>query len=300
MARSKWMSYKQSNMSRTCYGEKKQNIVQLAAREPRIKLIKEFFCTKEFMMNNSHLVSSLPRELKEEIVKYCTQFAFVLQKTGLFLVNDETKEYSKTSLTIYAAEEGYFSLLKWAHRNKCPWSFYTCPRVAKRGHLDIIKWARENGCNVNFQTSQNEDICCYAAEGGQLHVLKWARENNLHWNYWTCCFAAKGGHLDVLQWLHENGCPGNEYTCAFAAEKGHLHVLQWLRETSRDSESGVITERCPWDDKTCIIASIYGHIHILEWAIANGCEWNRIQCLELAKTNLNWNIVQWIEQYKID
>ena len=34
-------------------------------------------------------------------------------------------------------------MLKWAHKNNCPWSGFTILHAAFQNHLDILKWARQ-------------------------------------------------------------------------------------------------------------------------------------------------------------
>ena len=64
-----------------------------------------------------------------------------------------------------AAEGGHLDVLKYAHKNGCPWNEWTCRRAAGGGHLNVLKYAREKGCPWDDET------CYYAAEGGHLNVL---------------------------------------------------------------------------------------------------------------------------------
>src|SRR5271156_4364707 len=59
-------------------------------------------------------------------------------------------------------------------------------------------------------------------------------------------YSARRGYLNLLKWTRKHGCRPDEMTCSNAALGGHLEILKYLRQKSRDSESGVITERCPW------------------------------------------------------
>ena len=76
--------------------------------------------TKEYFVNQ------LPKELREELVPYCEEFAYVLESTELFEVPDEFVNVSRDCITIYAAKRGYLSLLEWARGHGCPWDQWTC------------------------------------------------------------------------------------------------------------------------------------------------------------------------------
>jgi len=67
------------------------------------------------------LVTKLPRELKQELSMYCCRFAFVLDKTGLFPVIEDTamSNNSRLSLCKYAENNGYWPLCVWALENNC-------------------------------------------------------------------------------------------------------------------------------------------------------------------------------------
>jgi hypothetical protein len=66
------------------------------------------------------------------------------------------------------------SLLKYGHKNGCPWQVKTCNFAAGGGHLECLKYAHENGCG---------------------------------WSHWTCECAARNGHLECLKYALENDCP---------------------------------------------------------------------------------------------
>ncbi len=135
------------------------------------------------------------------------------------------------------AGRGYFSLLKWARNNGCPWDERTCAKAAAFGHLEILKWARNNGCPWDKYT------CVHATKFGHLENLKWARDNGCPWDEWTCTAAAACGHLEILKWARNNGCPWDKYTCYNAVKYGHFEVLKWARGNG-----------CPWDVMECIAA----------------------------------------------
>jgi hypothetical protein len=59
-----------------------------------------------------------------------------------------------------------------------------CKYAAKNGNFELLKYAHENGC------PWNEDICTYAAKSGHLDCLQYAHENGCPWNEYTCACAA--------------------------------------------------------------------------------------------------------------
>ena len=95
-----------------------------------------------------YLIFSLPRELKQEIVKYCHTFEFVLRLTELFPVMDAVSDSSCRLLFQWAVQEGYLTLLKLAHENGCACNDdKICDVAARGGHLDILKWLKEKVMN---------------------------------------------------------------------------------------------------------------------------------------------------------
>ena len=78
------------------------------------------------------------------------------------------------------------NLLKYAHKNGCPWGKDTCKFAAKNGHLD---WN-----NITIKKIIN------ATSNGQLECLKYAHENGCQWDKNTCSHAAEKGHLECLKY----------------------------------------------------------------------------------------------------
>src|SRR5271156_4585165 len=150
-------------------------------------------------MMSSSLVATLPRELKEETVKYCYHFTCVL--TELFPVTKESEHISSILLAENSAQRGHLSLLKWAREKGYPWNEFTPRAAALGGHLEILKWFRENKCPWD-----SEWICYYAAKAGHLHILQWCWNNDCYYfDSWTCRKASQGGHFEILKWLHTKG-----------------------------------------------------------------------------------------------
>ena len=71
----------------------------------------------------------------------------------------------------------------------------TCTWAAFNGEFECLKYAHENGCPWN--TSSYQDLCSRAALYGHIECLKYAHENGCPWDKETCYNAAKCGHSSV-------------------------------------------------------------------------------------------------------
>ena len=96
------------------------------------------------------LVNMIPKELKQEIIRYCPAFAFVLYRTGLFAVSTQALDYSRKHIWIWASTERYCSLLKWAEDNGCffnrsivigNWDHYISDYVVSIGIANKLEYA---------------------------------------------------------------------------------------------------------------------------------------------------------------
>jgi|SRR5271155_265763 len=168
----------------------------------------------------------LPRELKEEIMKYCPKILCVLAETELFpgAVSDD---FSKDMLAYCAAGEGHLSLLQWLHIEKnVPLRNLFCYSAARAGQLHVLQWLREFGCPWGVMISES------AAGGGHLDTLQWLRENDCPWDEMACYVAIRGGHLHVLRWIEENGgiSVWDRNKCLFWAKQlGQWEIVEWIK-----------------------------------------------------------------------
>jgi len=253
------------------------------------------------------LVSILPRELREEIVEYCSLFSFVLEKSGLFLVTKNISKRSRKNLVFFAAREGYLSLLKWCrnnnnycgheivsenaamgghlhvlqwlYENKLCYMSIIPSAAAKEGHLHVLKWAKDHG-----YTSFTPHVCERAAYGGHLEIIKWLWINNCRWTESVSFSAARNGHLDILKWEKDNGCiTWNPGLYDSASCGGHLEIIKWLRENG-----------CPWSTWSCSEAIVYDNLHVLQWLVKEGCPWVKDKCLQIAQMYRRDHIIEWI------
>src|SRR5271154_2098429 len=114
------------------------------------------------------LVNIFPKELREETVKYCPQYALILDFTELFPVTQLQLRCSHRHLMYWAVEHGYFSVFLWAHDHRCNWSPHQCMELAVfNGHLEILQFLYKHGCYL-----EDKILCQHAAEKGHLEILK--------------------------------------------------------------------------------------------------------------------------------
>lgn len=109
------------------------------------------------------LVNLLPRDLPHELVKYCLDFALVLDFTGSFPITESHLRHSHRHLMHWALELGYLSVLEWAHNHWCSWNSDTCMELAVlHGHFEILKFLCSHGCHLeDHNVLLREDILRY-------------------------------------------------------------------------------------------------------------------------------------------
>lgn len=122
------------------------------------------------MMNS--LFTVFPRDLTDELVKYCEPIALVLEYSKLFPVSKYASVDSRFfGLMTFAAKEGSLPLLKWARERKCTWTRAAFLDALDKGDLDILQWMVDNGCPFDRQL-----VCSQAARTGHVHVLEWTQK----------------------------------------------------------------------------------------------------------------------------
>jgi hypothetical protein len=175
-------------------------------------------------------------------------------------------------------------LLKYAHKNGCPWDEKTCSQAAYYQELKCLKYAHENGC------PWDENTCSSAAYYGSLECLEYAHKNGCPWNEKTCENAVYNSSMDLvyagdydgwysvkkkskknlecLKYAHKNGCPWDEKACSQAAYYQELKCLKYARENG-----------CPWDKETCYNGLHWRNNDCFEYAFEKGCPYDKVECL---------------------
>jgi hypothetical protein len=150
----------------------------------------------------------------------------------LFPMNDLIKQIhiiiniSNNYLCENACIYGFLNLLKYAHKNGCPWNKnIICCDAVFNGHLECLKYLYENGCILDELT------CSTSVINGHLECLKFLHKNGCSWDELTCSNAAEYGHINCLKFARENGCPWiAKLTCSNAARNKHIDCLNYVLE----------------------------------------------------------------------
>ena len=72
--------------------------------------------------------------------------------------------------TSWAARDGAYEALVWAHENGCPWRSVSSELAAANGNTKCLKYMFENGCPVESAAT------AVASKGGHLDTLKYLIE----------------------------------------------------------------------------------------------------------------------------
>ena len=216
-----------------------------------------------------------------------------------------------------AADNNYMHIVKWLHKNQCPWDCGTtaglirngnlaglqwihereCPWApngytiaAIKGYLDILKWAHAN----DLEGFSKIVVITAAVKGGHPDILRWVDglegeikwTHKPHWSSGLCGTATKNGDLTTLGWLREQGCVWGKNVCSKAAINGDLAALKWLR-----------TNGCPWGELVCYHAAANRHYLLLKWAHRSGCSWDDLTATAIA-FNDHINVLKWAHENK--
>lgn len=158
-----------------------------------------------FTLPKQYLTSTLPKELKEEIIQYCCPFSFVLFCTDIFKVPELMSLKSRYNLASWAIRNEYFSLLKWVRKtglrtkDSALWdkNFSGVDTSIRRGNLDVLKWLRKKGCLFH------PTDCALAANYGHIEILKWFHEIGVSFVKDYCIWACNSDPV-IMEWLNKN------------------------------------------------------------------------------------------------
>jgi hypothetical protein len=178
----------------------------------------------------------------------------------------------------YAAMGGHIHILKYLRERGYEWDERTPAYAAFGGQLPTMKWlaAQDPPCPSGSKTSQ------YAMQGGHVHVLNWLCDTgkftarDLYFRY-----ALRTGKLDTVKWMYKRFDIDIQNDAQVCDAVPHIELLQWMRSHNPP---------CPWDEETCRLAVLEDNLQVLEWARANGCPWDKTQCLKDASPGVR----EWI------
>lgn len=119
-------------------------------------------------------------------------FGLVLESTNL--------TFTAASMN-YAAEEGYFDIIKFLFYNKnIPISNMATVHTACRGDLNILEFLYENS-----PSSFDEKTINIAAGTGHLHIVQFLYNKNIKPSINALNWSIEDGHLDIVKYLHDIG-----------------------------------------------------------------------------------------------
>lgn len=217
----------------------------------------------------------------------------------------------------------HLSIVKWLHEQKCPWNYSVFIEACKVGNLETIQWLYHAACPFN------EDALLIAIQCNDLKVIHWIHstfEIELTEKYFLT--AIKRGDKEIVQWLLDLGCPYSYYWAIHNnCISGSLEVLELLMTLNQSNVDGVTlsvgqlnynyfaklaiehgtifaiqhfkkVKNIKLYPSFCTHAIYYNKLPMLQWLKENGCAWNKKSCIDVAKYNCHYEIVNWITNYK--
>ena len=105
----------------------------------------------------------------------------------------------RSSIIFRKFEAFYDACRKGSHeRTGCPFLQNAVYFAARNGHFDCLQYAHGNGCLWLPMATRA------AAENGHLECLRYAHENGCPWDIHTSERAAFKGHVDCLEYIYEH------------------------------------------------------------------------------------------------
>ena len=189
--------------------------------------------------------------IKSDEIKYCTNQLKIVKEINRETFMSESfhlesfKVHSnlitndnKDILLKYAAEKGYFEIVKYLIE-ECNCDPHLClehalRRAVRNGHFEIVKYLIEtHHCDPHVES---EDALRWAVENGHLKIVKYLIETHKcdpHINSeYALRLASRNGHLEIVQYLIEtHHCDphvNEELALRLAGENGHLEIVKYL------------------------------------------------------------------------
>ena len=143
--------------------------------------------------------------------------------------------YKNTDLSQNAAEDGYFSLLKYAISNDVErpilCRYADAKLAARKGHVEIVKWLMEKFPLQGYINEYFIDAC----SNGHLQLVKYLINNGVKVVGSGLFIAARDGHFDIVQYLVECGANVNQYNpLVNASIRGASKIVKYLIENGAD------------------------------------------------------------------
>lgn len=196
---------------------------------------------------------------KLSIVKY-------LYENGYGWYKEEYSEDSAEKIMEY----GDLKMLKYAHKNGCPWDMQATEKADEVQNYEMLNYAIKNGCEAS------SFITYYALfEDDTGKALKYLeKSDNIKYNESILERFAREGNYEMFRTaVYHDSEPdiNKEDLCIDAAHGGSVKILEIVHGLG-----------CWWDECTTFEAASKGHIECLKYAVENGCKLSR-RALKLAK-----------------
>lgn len=133
-----------------------------------------------------------------QIIEHLCNIAAInnsLESLKYLYENFNDKQLWGTTTTRYAASYGNIDILKYLHKNGCPWDWKTCKYAVETDCLECLEYAHKNGC------LWNEDVMNTAIQYGSINCIKYLDLNNCPTEYNSVIVAARFGKVEVLKYI---------------------------------------------------------------------------------------------------
>jgi len=247
------------------------------------------------------MVDELPHEIYDYVIKNKPDLSgfkdFFFEELHIL-----TQESDK--IINLCAKKGFLNLIKLAFDNECKPDDNSCTLAALNNHLDCLKYLRGQGC------TWTDKIIYITAGKGYFDCLKYIINNGSYdkWNGTPCDEAAKYNKTDCLKFLrlHDFVCTAS--TPFNAIKNGNLDCLKCLDDIAvQDNQNCLYSIHYSFEcfkylisigcihPATCIQAIENNKLNFLKYAIENGCPFVKKECLDMAITENNQEIIEYLE-----
>lgn len=165
-----------------------------------------------------------------------------------------------------AAGFGYFSMLKWALENGCPFNGLTCAYAVASDSPNILEMLNllynrnyEIGNSTADQMFYNAIALRYPVS---LQVITWISEHQERWVQ-PCepeYLGPSNIDLETLQYINSRGYALNSNLYLHPVHRDDFPMMEWL-----------YSKGIPLPDNICDIAAAARSLAVLKWARAHGC-----------------------------
>jgi hypothetical protein len=191
--------------------------------------------------------------------------------------------FSESSLAVAALWRNT-DVLEWLLNIKCPMSEWTLEFAVKGNcSLEHIIWLRSHGCpwyDISLQSALRRD--------DSLSVVQYLLEENLSGSFAPLPTIIKNGNVSHLKLMHEANVLFDEsHFYQAIANNRPIEFLQYLLKC-------IASE---WDAGTFSLAVKGGNLSLLKWLKEEGCSWDASVFITAIKIG-NRDIIRWLHEEK--